>query len=188
MLQHKNSLLILLLLFGLVGCVSNPAEDGNDATAASEPETTAAPNASAPAQGLSDFVGARAGQAELGLQNRGYQHYRSEGLTSYWLNAATGECAEIVTADGRYTSADMVSPAECGADAASAPTAAQQACIAAVRSETNNDEVTVLGSEFSEAGTMVQLGVGPENAPWQCIAYADGSTDGVQFLGDEGAL
>ncbi len=72
-------------------------------------------------------------------------------------------------------------------DVARTPTVAEQSCLLAVTNETNNPDVTLLGSEFSEAGTFVRVGVGQDRAPWQCIAYADGSTGGVMFTGDEGA-
>lgn len=68
------------------------------------------------------------------------------------------------------------------------PTAAEQACLRDVTATTSNPEVVLLGSEFSEAGTSVRVGVGPDQAPWKCIAYSDGTTDGIEFLGDEGAL
>ncbi|MDU8913596.1 SH3 domain-containing protein [Aestuariicoccus sp. MJ-SS9] len=71
---------------------------------------------------------------------------------------------------GRYLSAA----------AASAPTSsvspAEQACLRAVTVETNNPDVVLLSSSFSQAGTEVMVGVGPQRAPWQCIAYSDGST------------
>ena len=66
--------------------------------------------------------------------------------------------------------------------AASAPTptrkvsAAEQACLRAVTTETNNLDVVLLSSSFSQAGTEVMVGVGPQRAPSQCIAYGDGST------------
>ncbi len=67
-------------------------------------------------------------------------------------------------------------------------TPAQQACLRDVANTTNNSQVVVLSSAFSEAGTQVTVGVGEDRAPWNCIAYSDGSTDGIEFLGDEGAL
>ena len=63
---------------------------------------------------LADFVGAKGGQAEMGLTNKGYELARTEGLTAFWWNAGSGACAKIVTADGRYQSIDMVSPNDCG--------------------------------------------------------------------------
>ena len=73
--------------------------------------STAAPDSGA--EGLSDFVGARAGQAEMGLQARGYELIRSKGLTSYWFNRATGSCAAITTAEGRYTNIAMLPAEDC---------------------------------------------------------------------------
>ena len=76
-------------------------------------------SASAPSGGgggagdLADFVGARAGQAEGGLQARGYEFIRSAGLTSYWFNRATGSCAAITTADGRYSNITMLPAEDC---------------------------------------------------------------------------
>lgn len=66
------------------------------------------------------------------------------------------------------------------------PTAAEQACLTAVSRETSNSQVVVLGSEFSQAGTSVRIGVGPQRAPWSCIAYSDGTTAGIQSMTDEG--
>ncbi|SEJ86292.1 hypothetical protein SAMN05444007_1088 [Cribrihabitans marinus] len=35
---------------------------------------------------------------------------------------------------------------------------------------------------------IVRVGVGEDRAPWQCIAYGDGTTAGIESLTDEGAL
>jgi hypothetical protein len=67
-----------------------------------------------------------------------------------------------------------------------AATPAQQACLAAVSRAANNGDVAVLNSLGSEAGTQVTVGVGPERASWNCIAYSDGTTAGVQFNGSNG--
>ena len=75
-----------------------------------------------------------------------------------------------------------------GGTVAAMPTAAEQACLRDVARETGNPDVVLLGSEFSQAGTMVRVGVGPNAAPWQCIAYSDGSTAGIMSLSDEGYL
>ncbi len=68
------------------------------------------------------------------------------------------------------------------------PSPAEQACLAAVSNATNNGDVSVLSSEFSQAGTDVKIGVGPSRAPWRCIAYSDGSTAGIESLTNEGSL
>lgn len=71
---------------------------------------------------------------------------------------------------------------------ATAPTAAQQACLRDVTTTTGNPDVVLLSSQGSEAGTLVKVGVGPNRAPWQCIAYSDGTTDGIESLTNEGTL
>ena len=82
-------------------------------------EETAAPSVQAgqPAVGgasdLSAFQGARAGQAEMGIRNLGYEPIRSEGLTTFWFNRATGACARIVTGNGRYESVTMLPAQDC---------------------------------------------------------------------------
>jgi hypothetical protein len=65
------------------------------------------------ASDLSAFQGARAGQAELGIQSLGYERIRTDGLTAYWFNRSTGACAQIVTADGRYQSVTMLPAGDC---------------------------------------------------------------------------
>ena len=62
---------------------------------------------------LSQFEGARAGQAEMGIQALGYELIRTEGLTAYWFNRSTGACAQIVTSDGRYSSVTMLPAQDC---------------------------------------------------------------------------
>jgi hypothetical protein len=68
------------------------------------------------------------------------------------------------------------------------PGAAEQACLRAVTTEANNPDVVLLGSSFSQAGTEVIVGVGPQRARWQCIAYSDGSTSRPMSLTNEGSL
>jgi len=74
-------------------------------------------DASAPTVGsssdLSSFEGARAGQAEMGIQSLGFELIRSEGLTSYWLNKDTGACARITTSEGRYSDVPMLPSGDC---------------------------------------------------------------------------
>jgi hypothetical protein len=68
------------------------------------------------------------------------------------------------------------------------PTPAEQACLRDVTNTTNNPDVVLLDSSFSQAGTEVIVGVGPQRARWRCIAYSDGTTAGIESLTDEGAL
>lgn len=68
------------------------------------------------------------------------------------------------------------------------PTVEEQACLRDVTGVTRNPDVVLLDSSFSQAGTEVTLGVGPDRARWRCIGYSDGTTADIQSLTDEGAL
>ena len=72
---------------------------------------------SAPAVGsttdLTPFQGSRAGQAELGIQNLGYEIIRNDGLTNYWFNRETGACAAVTTSEGRYSNIVMLPADDC---------------------------------------------------------------------------
>ncbi len=80
-------------------------------------EDTGSGSAGTPSVGsstdLTAFEGARAGQAEMGIRNLGYELIRSDGLTSYWFNRATGACAAITTSDGRYSNVTMLPAGDC---------------------------------------------------------------------------
>jgi hypothetical protein len=62
----------------------------------------------------------------------------------------------------------------------------KRACLAAIAKVTNNT-VKVLSSEFSEANSMVMVGVGPNRAPWKCLV-SRGRVTNVMSMTDEGAL
>ena len=62
---------------------------------------------------LSAFQGAKAGQAENGIRNLGYELIRTDGLTQYWFNRSTGACAELTVGDGRYQSVNMLPAQDC---------------------------------------------------------------------------
>ena len=72
--------------------------------------------------------------------------------------------------------------------ASGAPSKQEQACLAAVSRETNNGEVAVLSSEFSQANTVVMIGVGAQRAPWRCLVSNSGVVQEVMFTGSEGRL
>jgi len=100
--------------------------------------------------------------------------------------AATGAATALVVLVGcTETTGDTRSSAPASSRM---PTAAEQACLRDVTRETDNPDVVLLSSSFSEAGTEVIVGVGPQRARWRCIAYRDGSTAGIMSLTDEGAL
>lgn len=68
------------------------------------------------------------------------------------------------------------------------PSLAEQACLAAVSNETDNGDVMILSSEYSEANSLVMIGVGEQRAPWRCLVSNDGVVAEVMFAGSEGAL
>jgi hypothetical protein len=68
----------------------------------------------------------------------------------------------------------------------SAEVQARAACVRDVGAQTGNPDVSVVSSDFSEAGTRVVLQVGPTGT-WECWAYSDGATDRIMSLTNEGA-
>ena len=77
---------------------------------------------------------------------------------------------------------------ETGGVSSSMPSVEEQACLRDVTRSTNNPDVVLLSSEFSQAGTMVIVGVGPQQARWSCIGYSDGTTTAITSLTNEGTL
>ena len=87
-------------LAALAGCVEDTGSSGGQPAFGSSSD-------------LSSFEGARAGQAEMGIQNLGYELIRTEGLTQYWFNRSTGACAAMTVGDGRYQSVTMLPAQDC---------------------------------------------------------------------------
>ncbi|MDU8944257.1 hypothetical protein [Ovoidimarina sediminis] len=86
------------------------ADDGGGAMdGAAQSDTSSTGNAS----DLSDFVGARGGQAEGGLMALGFESIRSEGLTTWWFNRETGACARITTSEGVFAEIEMLPAEDC---------------------------------------------------------------------------
>ena len=80
-------------------------------------------------------------------------------------------------------------PAGCGGNPSvpsGTPSLAEQACLRDVTRTTNNPDVVLLDSSFSQASTEVIVGVGPQRARWRCIGYEDGTTTGIMSLTNEG--
>ena len=76
-----------------------------------------ASTALAQSTGLEDMVGARAGQAENGVQARGYRWVRTEKgddrSYAYWWSDRRQQCVTIATMDGRYASVTPTLPPDC---------------------------------------------------------------------------
>jgi hypothetical protein len=79
-------------------------------------------------------------------------------------------------------------PSDNSGSSSAMPSEAEQACLRDVTRTTNNPDVVLLDSSFSQAGTEVIVGVGPQRARWRCIGYSDGSTGGIMSLTDEGKM
>lgn len=62
------------------------------------------PDAGTTVSTLSDLVGARAGQAENTVRERGYQFVKGAGGYTFWLEGKTNYCVAIRTEEGRYQS------------------------------------------------------------------------------------
>jgi hypothetical protein len=92
--------LCFVAIASIAGCV------GTTTTAPGQPAVGSSTD-------LTAFEGARAGQAEMGIQNLGYELVRTEGLTAYWFNRDTGACAAITTSQGRYSNVDMLPAEDC---------------------------------------------------------------------------
>ncbi len=46
----------------------------------------------------------------------------------------------------------------------------------------------VMSSEFSEANSLVMVGVGEQQSPWRCLVSNDGTVQEVMSQVDEGKL
>lgn len=116
------------------------------------------------------------------VENRGCR--MAEGRR--WCQIADGDATGWAAGDFLVEAAgpSAAPPSSGGTDASGVPNAAEQACLRDVTAATNNPDVVLLGSEFSQAGTLVRVGVGPSRAPWRCIAYSNGTTAGIEFMGE----
>lgn len=61
-------------------------------------------------------------------------------------------------------------------------------CRSAVQSTVGATVLSIISSDFSEAGTIFKFAVEGAEAPWQCIGYSNGTVDGVMYTGNEGSL
>ena len=78
-------------------------------------------------------------------------------------------------------------PNSTGESSSDVPSSDEQVCLQAVTQQTNNPDVVLLSSEFSQANNAVIVGVGPQKARWQCLVK-NGVVAGIMSLTDEGAM
>jgi len=62
---------------------------------------------------ITNLNGVAAAPAEAALRNRGYQRVINFGQTSYWWNAGTNTCAQIVMTGGGVSDVQSVPASEC---------------------------------------------------------------------------
>lgn len=65
--------------------------------------------------------------------------------------------------------------------------AAEKACLEAVAKKTgvDRDKLTITDVSRAEAGVGVTVKVPGAEAPWSCLANANGRVQGVRYTGDE---
>jgi heat shock protein HslJ len=61
------------------------------------------------------------------------------------------------------------------------------ACLDEVARQTGDRNVVLLSSEYSEANSLVMVGVGAQRAPWRCLVSNDGQVAEITFEGDDSA-
>ncbi|MCB1419610.1 MAG: hypothetical protein KDJ74_11710 [Notoacmeibacter sp.] len=99
---------------------------------------------------------------------------------------AATEAKPAAPAEPTATEAKPAAPAA-PAEASDVSEAAINACLAAVKNETGEPDVVMTSKEWSQANSMVMLGVGAQRAPWKCLVSNDGTVQEVSFTGSEGA-
>ncbi|TMV05493.1 hypothetical protein FGK63_15715 [Ruegeria sediminis] len=134
-----------------------------------------------------DFVKSKIGmldkkQSENGIRPRNYRRPMNK-IEGYEMKTMT---AFKLAAFG-FSSLGLVACVE-DTGGSSGPSVAEQACLRDVTRVTNNPDVVLLSSSYSEAGTEVIAGVGEQRAQWRCIGYSDGTTGGIESLVNEGTL
>lgn len=97
------------------------------------------------------------------------------GRVIYSISGRPGEVSVSYTGPGRANGICQVQepprpPARPVRPAARAPSIDAQACLRAVTQQSNNPDVVLLSEEYSEANTLVMVGVGPNKAPWKCLS------------------
>jgi len=64
--------------------------------------------------------------------------------------------------------------------------ASTRSCLDRIMRETGERNVAVLSSEFSQANSVVMVGVGANRAPWRCLVSNDGVVAEIMFAGKDG--
>ncbi|WP_051955531.1 hypothetical protein [Beijerinckia mobilis] len=175
------------------GCAAAEKKQGGNAAATPAPAT-------APYDAMLDKCRARAARAykaSVGIINVKYEGQRVDG--THAVNGsvegrdppATFQCS-FNRAGSKIVKFTRVSSAAGAAQkptetSDNVPSADKNACLQSVRKTTNNSDIVILGTEFSEANNSVTFGVGPKRARWRCLVKHGAVVD-VTSLTNEGAL
>ena len=211
-MNKTTVLMAAALLLAVAGCSEEkPAAPPAETPAATEPSTppvaeTKPSEAPAAPESTSDVSQAAIDaclaavdaetDGDVAVLSTEFSEANSLVMVGVGANQAPWKC--LVGNDGKGaevsfagTDGDQVEPPAGGeppaASSSDVSQAAIDACVGAVDAETDGD-VVVLSTEFSEANSMVMVGVGANQAPWKCLVSNDGQVAEVSFAGDEGAL
>ncbi|MFO1126067.1 MAG: hypothetical protein U1E25_12935 [Methylocystis sp.] len=135
---------------------------------------------------------AAAGASASTASQREYRRGYADCKAGRWDENQHGESYKNGCRAAEDQRAGKAAGAGAGAGASAAPAGGglrgdKTACLRAVRRQTNNRQVVVLGVETSEANNSVTIGVGPNRAPWRCLVKR-GIVADVMSLTDEGKL
>lgn len=137
-------------------------------------------------------VSRETGDGNLSVLNTEFSEANSLVMIGVGQNRAPWRC--LVSNDGQvqevmFTGDDSagVPDTSGGMGGSDVSGAAINACMAAVTDQTGEGNISVSSTEFSEANSLVMIGVGADRAPWRCLVSNDGQVQEVMFTGDDSA-
>ena len=206
--MHSHKLLTIIslaLMLGLSGCSDKGGQEqatAPEATESKQAETSAKAPEPKPQETVKDTetitneaclaaVKKETGESNVAVLMNEYSEANTLVQIGVGSNRAPWKC--LVSNNGNvaevsFMGTDGDAVEEAPASSSSVTPAAIDACLNAVKSETGQTDVDVLSTEFSEANSMVMVGVGSDRAPWKCLVSNDGNVAEVSFAGDEGKL
>lgn len=201
----------LILVLGLAAC-SQPEESASTAPSVSSTPEVATNQPTAPAESAAPdpdsssststvaadaclrAVAESAGETNVSILSAEFSE--ANNLVMVGVGASQDPWRCLVSNDGQVdevsyagtqnaSEPDQSAMSEAGSDVSDA---AINACLQSVEGETGEGDLAVVSTEFSEANSIVMIGVGAARAPWRCLVSNDGQVAEVSFEGSEGAL
>lgn len=210
-MKRSLGILSIALLLGVSACSDEKTETGKSEPSSptqSAPQTQTTPTGNKPAappqktaastetvtnNACLSAVGSETGEANLAILSNEFSEANTLVMIGVGANRAPWRC--LVSNDAQvqeimFTGDDSAgAPAPAGGMGGSDVSgAAVDAYLSAVSGETGNGDVAILGTEFSEANSLVTVGVGPDRAAWRCLVSNDAQVLEVMSQSDEGAL